>query len=226
MAVEKRAMNDQAKMKRRDEILQCAWRLFKENDGRLPTVSVIARQAGVSKGCVYLYFKTKNEIFLHLYIHQLAQWHSSVEKKLRKKKDRVSIEWYAEQTADYLVSHPMLLTLGSIVTGVLEENVDEQVIMDIKIEFAQILGDRSRMTAELFPGLTVNQWMNVHLRVYALIFGLWQMFYNSPHIKQLLENTEIGLFESDFRKSAINSAVTFLKGALDRAEQGSSNQQE
>lgn len=214
MAVQKRAINPADKLKRKEKILKTAWQLYKKKDGRLPTVSVIAQASGLSKGSVYLYFKTKNEIFLYLYMHQLRQWHEAVVAQLKNRPNPISIQEYAEITTDYVIKNPLLLKMGSIVTGVLEQNMEEQVILDVKTQIAGILDDRSQLTCKLFSGLTFGQWVNVHLRIYALIFGLWQMFYNPPNIHRLLQKAEINIFESDFSESVVKSVATFLKGAL------------
>jgi len=41
MAVKKRAINEKDKLKRKKKILQTAWELFKKENGKLLTVSVI-----------------------------------------------------------------------------------------------------------------------------------------------------------------------------------------
>ena len=64
MAPKKRATTEADKQKKRDRLLKAAWFLYEKGDGQLPTVTRIARQARVSKGTVYLYFRTKEEIFL------------------------------------------------------------------------------------------------------------------------------------------------------------------
>jgi AcrR family transcriptional regulator len=61
-----------------EKILKTAWKLYKKTDGKLPAVSLIAQKTGLSKGTVYLYFKTKDEIFLQLFMHQLRKWHEYV----------------------------------------------------------------------------------------------------------------------------------------------------
>ena len=66
----------------------------------------------------------------------------------------------------------------------------------------------------MFPGLTVNQAVKIHLRVYALIFGLWQITSNPPHIRRALKKAKIKTFEPDFSESAVESVATFLRGAL------------
>lgn len=49
-----------------DNILSCALRLFVKNGYRTTTIDHIAMEAGLTKGAVYFYFKTKNAIMLRL----------------------------------------------------------------------------------------------------------------------------------------------------------------
>src|SRR5882724_327139 len=48
---------------RRDEILQAACRIFASLGYSAANVEDIAKEAGMAKGTVYLYFKSKEEIF-------------------------------------------------------------------------------------------------------------------------------------------------------------------
>lgn len=54
-----------AKTQRRAQILASATELFVKHGYRRTTVEDVARNAGVSKGTVYLYFKSKAEILVH-----------------------------------------------------------------------------------------------------------------------------------------------------------------
>jgi AcrR family transcriptional regulator len=214
MAIRKRAISEKDKLKRKEKILKTAWNLYKKNDGQLPTVSLIAQKTGLSKGTVYLYFKTKDEIFLQLYIHQLREWHEFVASKLQHHSGKISITEFAKIWTDYVVQNPLLLKMGSIARGVLEENTDERVIIDAKMQIAQLLDGCSQITCQIFPGLTGKQAVKILLRIYALVFGLWQITSSPPHIRQALKKAKIDTFEPDFPESAVESVATFLKGAL------------
>jgi AcrR family transcriptional regulator len=192
MVTQKRAISEKDKLKRKEKILKTAWKLYKETDGQLPTVSLIAQKIGLSKGTVYLYFKTKDEIFLQLYMHQLREWHESVASKLQNHKGKISVTEFAKIWTDYVVKNPLL----------------------IKMQIAQLLEGCGQISCQIFPGLTVSQAAKIHLRVYALIFGLWQITSNPPHIRQALKKAKIKTFEPDFPESAVESVATFLKGAL------------
>jgi TetR/AcrR family transcriptional regulator len=218
MVTQKRAISEKDKLKRKEKILKTAWKLYKETDGKLPSVSLIAQKTGLSKGTVYLYFKTKDEIFLQLFMYQLREWHVSVASKLQSHKGKISVTEFAEILTDYVVKNPLLLKMGSIARGVLEENTDERVIIDNRMQIAQLLESCGQISCQIFPGLTVNQAAKIHLRIYALIFGLWQITSNPPHIRQTLKKANIKTFEPDFPESAVESVATFLKGALPEKE--------
>ncbi len=214
MPVQKRAIKEKDKLKRKEKILKTAWDLYKNGDGQFPTVSVIAETAGLSKGSVYLYFKTKDDIILHLFIHQLRQWHLAVEQELEGCPDTISVEQYARVTTRYVVENPLLLRMGGMATGALGEQSGKGAVLDVKIQLAQILDQRSQLTSRLFPGLTMGQWRKVHLRIYALIFGLWQMFYSPPQVRRLLKEAKIEIFAVEFSQNVVESVAIFLKGAL------------
>ena len=214
MGLKKRAISEKDKKKRKEKILKTAWNLFKKTDGQLPTVSVIAQQSGLSKGTFYLYFKTKEEIFLQLYLHKLQEWHESVADQVNKCPENISEVEFAEIITDYVIQNPLLLKMGSLVRGVLEENTDEKVIVETKMQIAQLLARCGQLTCQNFSGVTLNQAIQIHLRIYALIFGLWQITSSPKNIRNLLKKKQIHAFEPDFHDIVVESVATFLKGAL------------
>lgn len=53
-------------MNRRQDILKIAQKLFRENGFEKTTVDDIAKHSGISKGSVYLEFKTKEDVFYYI----------------------------------------------------------------------------------------------------------------------------------------------------------------
>src|SRR6201991_3094442 len=60
------ALAAEDKEARRDVILAAARTLFLRDPEKLPSAAAIATEAGLAKGTVYLYFATKEEIFMDL----------------------------------------------------------------------------------------------------------------------------------------------------------------
>lgn len=59
----RRAVSDEDKVKRRQELLDAAKRLFAERGYHATTMADVARRAGLSYGVVYWYFDSKDDLF-------------------------------------------------------------------------------------------------------------------------------------------------------------------
>ncbi|MHC4224149.1 MAG: TetR/AcrR family transcriptional regulator [Planctomycetota bacterium] len=77
-----------------DAILRAAWKLIRHYGYGKTTIAEVAREAGVGKGTVYLYFRSKEEIMLALvdwtnerindHLRRIAQSDLSPEKRVRR----------------------------------------------------------------------------------------------------------------------------------------------
>lgn len=76
MVFEKRRKRE--KELRRNVILKAARKLFFEKGFKSVTVDSIARKAEVSKGAVYLYFKSKDEIYSQILLNDIDKFHEKV----------------------------------------------------------------------------------------------------------------------------------------------------
>ncbi len=62
--IQQRAYSNEQKHQRRKDILSAAAELFKNRRYEQVTMADIAKQSGVAKGTLYVYFRTKEELFL------------------------------------------------------------------------------------------------------------------------------------------------------------------
>ncbi len=61
------------KDRKRKEILQAAMRVFARDGYHRAKMEAVAEEAGIGKGTVYEYFKSKTDLFLALHDHMLAE---------------------------------------------------------------------------------------------------------------------------------------------------------
>ena len=66
------------KENRKNAILKAARKLFFDKGFKHVTVESIARKAELSKGSVYLYFKSKEEIYTHILLSDIDKFHKTV----------------------------------------------------------------------------------------------------------------------------------------------------
>jgi len=62
------------KTKRKEDIFAAALLCFTERGYAETSISSIAQRAGISKGGIFHYFKTKRELFLELFLHRVKQF--------------------------------------------------------------------------------------------------------------------------------------------------------
>lgn len=121
----KKAKSQQQKLHRTNTILEAAEKLFVGADGELPSVIQIANEAGLAKGTVYLYFKTKEAIFLTLLERYLQLWFQDLDKQLRRYESHSTTE-ICDYLGHYWATHPNLGQLYRISDAILEANVDDK----------------------------------------------------------------------------------------------------
>jgi AcrR family transcriptional regulator len=179
-----RAVDQEDRQARRKSILEAARVLFRQGDGRLPTAAEVAAAAGLAKGTVYIYFKTKEEIFANVLLEGWLPLLASTETIFlgSKKKSRLQqAQAFIKATVDRVVDEPELLRLDALGASVIEKNMTPEALLDYKLRFNKGLldaGDRIDSALSLAPGRGVQ----LLLRTYALTRGLWQ---TAGHFEQL-----------------------------------------
>jgi AcrR family transcriptional regulator len=96
---------EREKEQRRNAILRAARREFFEKGFRSVTVDTIARRAELSKGAIYLYFKSKEEIYAQILLRDIDKFHDRVETLLDTSKSASdNLRQFAEVYAAFFLS--------------------------------------------------------------------------------------------------------------------------
>jgi AcrR family transcriptional regulator len=174
--VAKHAFAPEDKQARRQVILTAACRLFVSGDGRLPSAAQIAIEANLAKGNVYLYFRTKEEIFANLLFHECHLGLNEIEGLFRhaKGKQEAKIKRFISTYVDSLFKHPELLWLERICQGVVQQNLLPDKLRELQNQFS---ARQSEVAAVLERALKLNKGKGNKLltRTFALTRGLWQI---------------------------------------------------
>jgi AcrR family transcriptional regulator len=177
-------------------------------------MNAIAADAGVTKGTLYLYFPTKEHLFLALLDEDLAVWFDAVESAFG-----ADGSWTPERTidalAESLLAQPLLTRLLAILEGVLERNID----LETAIVFKERLLDRTQHTATLLerclPQLGAGNGLLVLLHVRALLVGLQLMCEPSPTIVEAFAaRPGLAPFQLDFATHVRTGIAAILRGTL------------
>ncbi|NKQ36346.1 MAG: TetR/AcrR family transcriptional regulator [Chloroflexi bacterium] len=208
----RRAIREEQKEERRQAIVDMAWQLFQERPYPEVNILDVAQGVGLAKGTVYLYFPTKEELFLAVQVQQFTAWFDDIDGRLQNLPENSSEE-VVQAITDSLAARPSLTRLFAILHVILEQNIG----YDTAVQFKRMLLDRIGVTGSLIESrltfLEAGQGVQFLLRTYALVIGLQHMADPAPVVREaLIREPELAIFSVNFSSELFTTLVTLLKG--------------
>lgn len=214
----RRARTQDEKTERRNAILTTAWRMYtREPSFAAFTMAALARQAGLAKGTLYLYFRTKEELFLALLESGFDAWSDAIDARLDEREGAWTPEDAAAVVVRSLRGRETLARLLGILPAILEHNVEFDAALRFKrkvMHRAEVTGHR--LEARL-PFLRPGEGARLLVHVHALVLGVWQLAAPSPVIVRVMEEPELAPARVDFEEDLRFLLATLLKGMRSEA---------
>jgi AcrR family transcriptional regulator len=211
-----RARKHEDKLARREAILAVAARALGRRQYARVTMAEIAGQCGLAKGTLYLYFDSKEELFLATLELELAAWFDHLGRQLLTA-EQLSAAAFAGLVAHSLVEHERLSDLLPLLHTVLEQNIR----LETALGFKQLLRDRvvagGALVEAVVEGMRPGDGVRVLLRTHALVVGLRQMADPPPQLRELLEREELAVLHVDF-EAELRATLTALVEGMQRSE--------
>lgn len=179
--------------------MDAGWALFLSH-GQMPSVSQVVQSAGLAKGTFYIYFKTKEELFLELMSGALSEFFQELNDSLSQKD--IDLESYVDLFVRKFHKDHMLIKLGALMAGVLEQNTEEEAVKKFKMNLVWQLNTAARTLHERFPVIEERQAARMILRSYAVLLGVAQMIPSTPAQTRLLEDPALEVLALDFGEEA------------------------
>jgi AcrR family transcriptional regulator len=218
-----RARLHHEKEARRQDILRSALNLFENSGYDGLGAAAIAADAGLAKGTIYLYFNTKEEIFLELVEQALLGWFEGLDEGLRRGGGGLFLEPIPPKELsalilDSLAAQPGLVRLLGILHTVLEPRADRLVAL----RFREFLADRTLRTGRLLeqrlPFLAEGQGASLLLQTHALVLGFGQLCDPPPHLKELMQSPGLQILDGAFRPLFKAAFLALLAGLESQAK--------
>ncbi len=105
---------------KREQILAGAWRVFKLKGFDAASMNDITREAGVSKGTIYVYFSNKEDLFAALIDHHRQEFATSIRHILAGTEEvREGLEQFGRAFANKMICSEMIPAMRSVI-GVID----------------------------------------------------------------------------------------------------------
>jgi len=208
----RRAIGDDQKAERRETILQTAWEMFQASTYEAVTIAGVAGQLGLAKGTVFLYFPTKDELFLAVQAQQMEAWFDGIDARLAKLAVPCEAEAFAQVIAKSLKSNTQFVRLLAILSTVLEQNIG----LDSAIRFKHMLLRRLTSTGmrieQHLPWLQAGEGARVLMRIQAIVVGLWHQADTSAVVTEALRDKTLRGLTVNFHRELPAMLIALLQG--------------
>jgi len=156
------------------------------------TMNALATRLGLAKGTLYLYFPTKEELFLTLFEGLLGEWLDYLEAQLSQ--GRWNARKLAKLFAQSLSQRPKLARLFPLLESILEHNITPEKARTYK---SWLLSRALPIAGLLEKHLGLKAGLGIKALAYtqALIAGLQQMSDIAPTMRQVLQAPPLSVLQ-------------------------------
>ncbi len=195
----KRARTEDAKELRRNVLMASARRMLARDGSQSFTMAALADEASVAKGTAYLYFPTREALFLAILTEDLQAFFQTIVREFRDLTGQDLPMAAAEVIGEALLGLSTLLPLLQLVHTQLERNVPLEVLTEFKTFLFQHL-QAAGTSLETAAGMKVGTGTTVLLRAHALAVGMAQMADRSETLQDVYRlHPELSPLAIDFR---------------------------
>ncbi|WP_257457515.1 TetR/AcrR family transcriptional regulator [Archangium lipolyticum] len=208
-----RARKEEDKEARRRQLLDAAMALYQGSSYAEVKMADVAERAQLAKGTVFLYFPTKEALFLALLEERLFAWFARVEEALSRGESRWTGARVARTLAESLEGEESLTRLLARLQTVLEQNVTEEQVRGFKERLLEAVVRAGALVEKRLAFLKAGEGVRFFLQVHALVTGLRQMADLAPVARAVHEAApHLEPLRVDFTRELTDSLTTLLRG--------------
>lgn len=205
-----RATNPEDKELRREAILDAAEQLWLSQPERMSNVAEIATATGLAKGTVYLYFRSKEELFLAIHERHVNTFFNRMKARACLAGQPMTLDDLFTVNRQFLLDFPAFLPVATLCHGLLERQIPLDIAFAFEEHTFRQLNELVEVLRRHFPQAT----QALMMQSYALFLGLWQLMRPSP-LKELMRERSLLCACTDDYLYMLESALSSLwRGAL------------
>lgn len=208
----KRAVSAHQKNLRREAVLTAARELFVEAGFFDVSMAMIAKRAAMAKGTVYLYYKTKEELFLELSRRDLEIWFEDLISKIQNLPENPETHAFVKAVMATLEGRQTAIRLLSLLHLVLEQNVSREEVLNFKLDLLNHSEIAGGEIERVLPFVHQGQGVEILAAIHCQIIGWGQMTDISPVVNEVLEDKRLSPLRIDFAASLQTSLLCMVEG--------------
>lgn len=208
-----RARQPEQKQERRQAILDAALHLWLESSYSEFTMARLAERTGLAKGTLYVYFATKEQLFLTLLEEMSLSWLQDVCRQLQPYSGKGDAKEVARLLSRSFTSRESFTRLLSLLEGVLEHGIDYETAYGFKQRMLAPSKATGEVLERCLPGLRAGDGVRLLMHVRALLTGLRQAADSPTIIQQVIaDHTEFEPYQIQFERELEIGLLALIQG--------------
>lgn len=215
----KRAMTEDAKTAKAKLILNKAYELYLESNFTELKMIDIARSAGVSKGTLFNYFKTKEILFMEMLFREYDKRIFQLEERILSYHEMTYNEFkvfFLKEMEELLEPSSAYIRLNAIKNSILEKNIDYETAMKDKVNLHHQMMRISKLLSERVAILTPEDVLDLYVVQNVIIIGYYNMTQMPDDLKKMIDDHGLEGFAIDYSRSSLRTMETYLEGLYNR----------
>ena len=195
--------------------MSAALALYKKTTYQNVKMAEVAKRAGVAKGTVFLYFKTKEELFIYLAIREYEKWFGEIDNYFigaQKENRQCSNDDILELFRKSIKDDSVFIRLTAIIHTTLEQNISFEAALNFKTVIGNRLLKTGQLIEESVPFIRAGDGYKFLLKIYALIIGFKHLSEPAPVFYDIIKAREMEIFEIDFSEWFFKTLELLLVG--------------
>ncbi|MBI4913555.1 MAG: TetR family transcriptional regulator [Acidobacteria bacterium] len=211
---QKRARQIHEKESRRQDILGAALRAWEASSFAAVTMNQVAEEAHLAKGTLYLYFPTKESLFLGLAEEELLGFFEELDEALGRGRSPLGPGEGARLLSESLTRRPQLLRLLALLHATLEPKLEPLAVLRFRHFLATRYQRSGRLLERRMNPLPEGEGAPLLLQALSLAVALWQWADPAPGVRQVQGSPGLEVFRVAFPESLDRSLEALFLGVL------------
>ena len=207
----KRARNAEQKDQRIEQIIQVTEELFSKHNYNEITLAMIAKKLDYTRGNLYKYVSTKEEIFLKMYAKKQENWVNEIINSFPDNKN-FSDKYFIDMWSQILSKHQDVLKIHSILGTIIETNVSLEKLAEFKKKALTDLYKLIPIIKKQFSKLDDSECRNFISTQLFYASGLYNTINFSPLQIEALNLSGIPYEKQNFYDTFHHFMEIFVKG--------------
>ena len=175
------------------------------------TMDRIAERASVAKGTLYLYFRTKEALFLSLYEDRLGAWYAELQALADHGAGTVDPAAAARVIASTLAARPTLIRLHGLLHSTLGHNIDLETTVAFRRRQHGKVSILASAFARRIEKLSVHRALRFLIQLEVVVGGLSWAAFPPASFQRAFDDPDLEVFRINFEEELREIVIALLR---------------